>query len=105
MTKVRLMNSDAHPRLDDVSVHVLAALAAAQFRDERISLVDLCTTLSVRRADVRRAISGLHEAGLVDALRMRLTLQGFAAGHALGAATLRPLRSSVSEAAPTFVAA
>jgi hypothetical protein len=77
---------------NDLSMHVLAALATAQFQGELVSLQTLVDTVHARRADIRRAVSALHEAGLVDALRMRLTLAGFAAGHALCAAPMRPLR-------------
>ena len=76
----------------DLSTHVLATLATAQFQDEIVTLETLVERIQARRADVRRTVSSLHRAGWVDALRMRLTLAGFAAGHALAAAPMRPLR-------------
>jgi predicted transcriptional regulator len=78
---------------NDLSMHVLAALATAQFQGENVTLETLVDTVQARRADIRRAVTALHEAGLVDALRMKLTLAGFAAGHALAAAPMRPLRA------------
>jgi len=84
---------------NDLSMHVLAALATAQFQDEIVTLETLVERVHARRADVRQTVSALHRAGLVDALRMRLTLAGFAAGHALAAAPMRPLRARMVIAA------
>jgi hypothetical protein len=75
-----------------VSLHVLRALAEAQ-RDGRILDLDaIVLALGVRRVDVRSVVSALHREGLVDALRMRLSLRGFALGSSLRDATLPPLR-------------
>jgi DNA-binding GntR family transcriptional regulator len=72
--------------------HVLRALALAQRDDRRISLDDLVEELKVRRTDVRKVLSSLHSEGMLDILRMRLTLQGFALGIACVNANLKPLR-------------
>jgi hypothetical protein len=75
-----------------LSLHVLRALAEAQ-RDGRVLDLDaLVLALGVRRGDVRSVVSALHREGLVDALRLRLSLRGFALGSALRDATLPPLR-------------
>jgi len=75
-----------------LSVHILRALADAQTEGRRESLETLVEQVQVRRRDVRAAVSGLHQQGLVDAIHMRLTLQGFAVGRSLGARVLPPLR-------------
>ncbi|MFO0659732.1 MAG: hypothetical protein U0165_07870 [Polyangiaceae bacterium] len=72
--------------------HVLRALAVAQRDERRVTLDDLVEELKVRRADVRKALSALHSEGMLDLLRMRLTLQGFAVGIACSKAELKPLR-------------
>jgi hypothetical protein len=79
---------------NDLFPHVLQVLARAQ-RDQRTSSLDtLVDALQVRRGDVRRAVSALHREGLVDALRMRLSLRGFAIGTALIDRKLPTLRRS-----------
>lgn len=78
----------------DLFPHILQVLALAQ-RDGRSSSLDaLVDALQVRRGDVRRAVSALHREGLVDALRMRLSLRGFAIGAALVGRELPALRRS-----------
>lgn len=79
--------------LESLGQHILRAMSASARRDERATLDDLATELGVRRADVRGALSALHRQGLVDVLRMRPTLAGFALGHALQGEALGPLRS------------
>jgi DNA-binding IclR family transcriptional regulator len=75
-----------------LSAHVLQALAAAQSEGRAASLETLTEGLGVRRGDVRRTITLLHREGFVDALRMRLTLTGFALGRAYLGRSLPPLR-------------
>ncbi|WP_437683109.1 hypothetical protein [Sorangium sp. So ce131] len=76
----------------DLVPHLLRTLYALQSEGAIVTLETLTTALSVRRTDVRRAISALHREGCLDALRMRLTLRGLALGAAFAAAPLRPLR-------------
>jgi hypothetical protein len=64
-------------------------------RDGRLTtLDDLLHGLAVRRADIRFVVSALHREGYLDALRMRVTLKGFAVGQALAGSELPPLRSN-----------
>lgn len=79
--------------------HILRALALAQREQRPSSLDTLVATLRVRRGDLRRAVSALHREGLVDALRMRLSLRGFAIGAALIGAKLPALRRPTCSAA------
>jgi DNA-binding IclR family transcriptional regulator len=72
--------------------HVLQALAHAQSEGRASSLDTLTLALGVRRGDVRRTVTLLHQEGYVDALRMRLTLRGFALGRAYLATALPPIR-------------
>ena len=86
-----------------LSADVLRALHAG--RDERMSLDVLCERLganempakdgvrvrAVRREDVREIVRRLDEEGFVDALRMKLTLQGFTLAASLTARRLVPL--------------
>ncbi len=72
--------------------YVLRALALAQRQGRSISVEDLALALSVRKTDVRAVVSALHREGYVDALRLRLTLAGFAVGSALAKETLPALR-------------
>ena len=62
----------------------------------QVSVVD---ALEVRRADVRVCLSELHEEGLIEVLRMRLTLEGFAFGRALAQRRLRAVRLPTRAAA------
>src|SRR5579883_2358075 len=74
--------------------HVLQALALAQTEGRTSTLETLTEALRVRRVDIRRTVTLLHRQGYVDALRMRLTLAGFALGRAYLGVTLPPLRST-----------
>ena len=94
------MNSQQSLRL---SADVLRSLYA--MRDERVSLDVLCDALgasavpvrdgvrvrAVRREDVSEVVRRLDEEGFVDAMRMRLTLQGFALAASLTTRRLVPL--------------
>ena len=94
------MNSQQSLRL---SADVLRSLYA--MRDARVTLDDLCDALgandvpsrdgvrarAVRREDVREIVRKLDEEGFVDAMRMRLTLQGFALAASLTTRRLVPL--------------
>ena len=86
-----------------LSADVLRALYA--LRDERVTLDDLCEKVganetpvrdgvrvrAVRREDVREIVRRLDEEGFVDALRMKLTLQGFALASSLTTRRLVPM--------------
>ncbi len=86
-----------------LSADVLRALYAA--RSERITLDDLCEAVGVtdaparegvrvrarRREDVRETVRRLDEEGFVDAMRMKLTLQGFTLAASLTTRRLVPL--------------
>ena len=75
-----------------VAHHVLRALASAQLDGRVVDLSWLASEVPVRRRDLRSAVTALHREGLVDALRMRLSMRGFTVGVALQRATLPPLR-------------
>jgi DNA-binding IclR family transcriptional regulator len=89
----------------ELGAHVLQALAQAQCEGEVVSLDTLVQTLRVRRVDVRRTVSQLHREGYVDALRMRLTLPGFALGRAYLGEALPPLRRVKSDCLAEIAAA
>jgi len=76
-----------------LSMHVLRALAEAQIEGRRSNLETLVEQLQVRRRDVRGAVTALHQQGSVDAIHMRLTLQGFAIGRSCMNETLPALRA------------
>jgi DNA-binding IscR family transcriptional regulator len=85
-----------------IALHVLRAVAEAQVDGRRIDLENLVEAVQVRRRDLRSTVSALHRAGLVDALRMRPTMKGFALGIALAREPLpglRPARSAATAAA------
>ena len=77
-----------------LSMHVLRALAHAQTEGQRSTLDTLVDEIKVRRRDVRAAVTALHQQGLVDAIHMRLTLQGFTVGRSLVAQELPALRTA-----------
>jgi Mn-dependent DtxR family transcriptional regulator len=79
--------------------HVLKALAAAQSEGRASNLETLTEELRVRRTDIRRTVSALHREGYVDALRMRLTLAGFAIARSLMTEDLPALRKAPASAA------
>jgi hypothetical protein len=66
------------------------------------TLDSLVEKLRARRKDIRATLTMLHRQGMVDVLRMRLTLQGFVIGRALLGQQLKalrqPPRASVSAA-------
>ncbi|KYF50952.1 hypothetical protein BE04_16265, partial [Sorangium cellulosum] len=67
---------------------LLQALAVAQREGRVETLETLVEKLRVRRRDIRGTLTVLHRQGMVDVLRMRLTLSGFAIGSALIGETL-----------------
>jgi hypothetical protein len=86
-----------------LSADVLRALCAS--REERMTLDDLCEKVGAnetpakdgvrvrapRREDVREIVRRLDEEGFVDALRMKLTLQGFTLAASLTTRRLVPM--------------
>ena len=102
------MNSNHALKL---SADVLRALYAAASppetgrSDERITLDDLCEKVganetpardgvrvrAARREDVREIVRRLDDEGFVDALRMKLTLQGFTLAASLTTRRLVPM--------------
>ena len=85
-----------------IARHVLRALASAQVRGIVVDLSWLASEVPVRRRDLRSAVTQLDHAGLVDALRMRLSMRGFAIGFALQSAqppALRAPKQSITVAA------
>jgi DNA-binding IclR family transcriptional regulator len=79
--------------------YILQALARYQLKDRRVTLQTLVDDLAIGRADLRRAVTALDQAGYVDAIRMRLTMEGFALGMALQERDLPPLCWTDDEAA------
>ena len=94
------MNSNHALKL---SADVLRALYAG--REDRMTLDDLCEIVGAnetpakdgvrlrapRREDVREIVRRLDEEGFVDALRMKLTLQGFTLAASLSKRRLVPM--------------
>lgn len=72
--------------------YVIRTLARYQTEGRVANLQVLVEEIGVRKVDVRKTVSALHREGYVDALRMRLTLAGFALGAALSKVELPPLR-------------
>ena len=95
----------ASPGLEHIGALVLRELAGAQERGERVSLDDLVRSVGVRRGELRSALSTLHRQGLVDVLRMRPTLAGFALGRAASALPMKPLRREIPAPPISFRAA
>ncbi len=78
----------------NLAQHILRAMSVAQRDDRRVDLDGLSVELGARRADVRGALSALHQQGLVDVVKMRLTLAGFALGTSFASRPLAPLRAA-----------
>lgn len=74
-----------------IAPYILRALAQAQSEGRCMDLETLSRDIEVRKADVRKTVTALHQEGLVDALRLRLSLRGFVMGRALMAANLGPI--------------
>ena len=89
---------------DVLAIHVMKRLTIAQTQGRLLSLQDLSSELGVRKVDVRQMITALHREGWVDALRLRLTLAGFAVGVSLAKAPLVPVRRPMQRAALTKAA-
>lgn len=81
------------PNDSAIAAHLLATLFRLREQRSAVTLETLAANVAVRRRDVRRVLSSLHREGLVDILRMRLTLRGLALGAALSASALRSVRT------------
>jgi hypothetical protein len=75
-----------------LAAYILQALTLAQSEGRSENLETLVEKLRVRRKDIRSTLTMLHRQGLLDVLRMRLTLTGFAIGTALRGQELPALR-------------
>ncbi len=75
--------------------YVLKAFLDAQRELRRCNLDDLCALYPVRRADLRRTVTALHHNDLLDAVRGRLTLRGFAVASALEHKCHVPIREAI----------
>jgi DNA-binding IscR family transcriptional regulator len=75
-----------------IAAHVVVILAHAQELGRIVRLDELASEIGVRKADVRDVVTRLHAEGHVDALRLRLTLSGFALATSLHDAKLREPR-------------
>lgn len=76
----------------NLAPYVLRTIAQYQLGGRLLTLQTLVDELGVRRTDLRKTVSALHQQGYVDALHMRLTLLGFALGTQLLRQELPPLR-------------
>ncbi len=77
-----------------LAAYILQALTVAQTEGRSENLESLVEALRVRRKDIRATLTMLHRQGLVDVLRMRLSLAGFTIGTALLGQTLPALRAA-----------
>ena len=75
-----------------IAAHVIVSLAHAQELGRVVRLDELASDIGVRKADVRDAVTRLHAEGHVDALRLRLTMTGFALAASLAHCKLREPR-------------
>jgi Mn-dependent DtxR family transcriptional regulator len=81
-----------------LAAHVIQTMIAAQKEGDRVTLDGLAEQLRVRRGDVRSTLTRLHQQGLIDVSKMRLTMQGFAIGLALEGKPLAALRPAAAGA-------
>jgi hypothetical protein len=82
------------PTPEAIASHLLAALVRAAHAGRRTNLDELVAEVGVRRAEARATLSALDRQGLVDVLRMRPTLLGFAVGTAFASRPLTELRAA-----------
>ena len=82
------------PTSEAIAQHLLAALVRAAHAGKRTNLDELVAEIGVRRAEARATLSALDRQGLVDVLRMRPPMLGFAVGTAYASGPLPELRTS-----------
>jgi hypothetical protein len=75
-----------------LAAHVVVSLAHAQELGRVVRLDELASDIGVRKSDVRDVVTRLHAEGHVDALRLRLTMSGFAVATSLSQCKLRDTR-------------
>lgn len=92
--------ADRAPSAQAIGMSVLSVLTKRQRLGQRTTLEDLVEALAVRRTDVRRVVSALHQQGFVDALRMRVTLAGLAIGVSLHKTDLASVATEPAKPCP-----
>lgn len=90
----RAAHEDQAPSPEVIAIHVMREMTIAQEDGRRITALDLSEKLGVRRTDIRAVVSNLHHQGLVDAMRMRVTLAGFAYVRSVAPQPLRRAREA-----------
>jgi predicted ArsR family transcriptional regulator len=85
----------AAPTTEAIASHLMAAIVRAALEERRTNLEELANEVGVRKAEARTTLSALDRQGLVDVMRMRPTLLGFAMGQALRAKGLPALRQAL----------
>jgi len=86
------MTPGISPSAHAMASHLLAAIARAALEGRRTNLELLAEEVGLRRAEARRTLTALDQQGLIDVLRMRPTLLGFAVGQTERANGLPALR-------------
>lgn len=81
-----------------LAAHLLVALYDLDETPRLTTLDALADRLSARRSDVRRVASALHGQGMIDILRLRLTMRGLALAATFSNRNLRPLRQAARAA-------
>lgn len=102
MTPCGQIRRKSTPSPDTLAIHLLRHWSIAQAAGERVTLDVLVERLGedgvvVRRSDVRSVVSTLATQGYADALRMRLTLTGFAIGSSIRDASVRAATARAGE--------
>lgn len=93
------MGAMTTPNDSAIAAHLLATLFGLREQRSAATLETLAARVGVRRRDVRRVLSALHREGLVDVLRMRLTLRGLALGATFATSPLRAVRGRATRSA------
>ena len=100
-----MSSTNQAPKAEHVGMLVLRELSQAADSGGRVGLDELVKRLGVRRTELRSTLTRLHQQGLVDVLRMRPTLAGFALGRAASGLSMKPLRREIPAAPTSFRAA
>ncbi len=80
-----------------LALYVLREMTIANRFGDRLTLESLSQRIGVRKEDIRGVVTKLDGEDYVDALRMRLTLAGFAVGQSLTKCGLKDLRKKSEE--------
>jgi Mn-dependent DtxR family transcriptional regulator len=86
---------EARPSAEAIAHHLLVALREAGERGERTNVEELSRTLGIRKTEARAVLSELDRKGLVDVLRMHLTLVGFGVAESLKSKPRPSLRRQI----------